>query len=73
MRSRANLRVVKGTPPTDLPDPEVDLPSLFAREQALLHELADVRAAQGRARERYRLKHGLLMLPSFDTLRRLFP
>lgn len=50
---------------------EAQLRRLFKREAAIMAELAEVRADQHRARQRYAARHDLLMLPGFDTLRRL--
>lgn len=51
-------------------EPEDDLRDLFAREAALLRELADIRRLARQPLRRYAEKHGLIMLPRIERLRR---
>lgn len=51
------------------PSPESRLRAAFAREDALLAELRQVRAEQVAARDDYASAHGLLMRPSVRALR----
>lgn len=52
--------------------PEAELRGLFRAEAELEASLGLVRASIAAARRDYAAKHGLLMLPGVDTLRRLF-
>lgn len=70
--AKPDLRIVRGEAVHDPRQPEDVLPNLFATEAALTRQLADVRRSILEERRRYGAKHGLLMLPSYDTLRRLF-
>lgn len=53
------------------PSPEAMLRVLFDREDALLAELAAVRAEQRVARNDYAAERGLLMRPGLDQLRKV--
>ncbi len=53
------------------PSPESRLRAGFAREDALLEDLAQVRAEQRLARNDYAAEHGLLMRPSVESLRKV--
>lgn len=64
-RRRANVGF---EPP---PEPEESLRELFEQEDALEVQLRLVRAKQALTRRRYADKHGLLMLPSLEHLRRI--
>lgn len=70
-RSTAKLTVVHGDR-LDMVEPEEALADLFAREAAAQRALRDVREHLVLARARYAAKHGLLIWPGFETLRRLF-
>lgn len=50
-------------------EPEAELADLFAREDELQRELAEVRKAQAWERDRYAAKHGLRMNPCMARLR----
>ena len=54
-----------------VPEPEESLRELFERQTALEAELRQVRARQALVRRRYADKHGLLILPSLEHLRRI--
>ena len=55
-----------------LPPPcEQELRRLFAEEDALLVELAEVRAAQREARNAYSSERGLLVRPGLAALRKV--
>ena len=58
-----NLRLVESE--------EDRLRRLFAREDELLAELAQVRAEQREARSDYAVRERLLMLPSMDQVRKV--
>lgn len=70
------LVVVGGTdveaPAKREPSPETQLRRLFRQEAAAELRLLEVRGELTAARCRYARKHRLAMLPSLDTLRRLF-
>lgn len=72
---KPNLKIVEPlavAPQCAKAAPEAELTELFAREDALVRELRMIRTQLPAARERYARKHCLLILPSFETLRRLF-
>jgi hypothetical protein len=64
----ARLKVVGSDP---APATSEELGILFKQEHALTHQLAETRRAIYAARQRYAAEHGLLVLPSYDTLRRI--
>lgn len=53
-------------------EPEAALRRLLRREARLEADLRAIRAELSRQRERFRGKHFLLMLPSWDVIRRQF-
>lgn len=53
------------------PEPEECLRELFEQEAQLEAGLRLVRAKQAQVRRRYADKHGLLMLPSLEQMRRI--
>ena len=55
----------RGAPPPD------ELGLLFMQERTLTAQLAETRRQIAAARLRYAARHNLLVLPSYDTLRRL--
>jgi hypothetical protein len=73
-RSTAQLRVVEPLAiTTGKPiSPERRLRTLFRKEARLQAELAGTRVAINGIRAHYARKHGLLIWPGLDTLRRLF-
>jgi hypothetical protein len=69
-REKAKLRLAD--PDLDASEPEQALAALFARQDELRLRLREVDEHLILARGRYAAKHGLLIWPGFDTLRRLF-
>lgn len=67
--TRTQLHAVPDAPPDESADER--LRTLFAREDALLAELARVREAQREARNDYASERGLLMRPSVEALRKV--
>ena len=53
------------------PEPEESLRDLFEQEATLEKRLRAIRAKQATCRRSYADKHGLLMLPSLEHLRRI--
>lgn len=66
----AALKLVAGTDTeSPQPEPEDRLRALFRRQARLDKQSADVAAEIAAERERYRLKHGLMMQPRIALLR----
>lgn len=72
--SAVNLKVVAGTALEDVrePSPETSLRRAFSAEARAEKALLEARFNMVQARKRYAAKHRLQMMPSMDTLRRLF-
>lgn len=66
--ARPSLKAVEAIDPA----PEAELRGLFRAEAELEGDLRLVRACIGDSRRAYAAKHGLLVMPNLDTLRRLF-
>ena len=74
--AKPNLRIVEplalAQPGMKAIPPERRLPALFSKRDRIVRELALVDLDIAQQRVRYARNHGLLMLPSIDTLRRQF-
>lgn len=67
--ARPGLTLVEGARAFDVRTPEDMLGFLFAREDHLQRELADVRRQLAVHRERYASVHDLMALPRIELLR----